>query len=122
MKTARFLILTILLTGITAFHITGTVVCMERNVCRTEAGLCRSTEKGYLKELREELENQGYTDCGITMTRVTKEDEAVEYTVRIHHRRIRKMDEDGKTELKNRLTEIALPPDGNTLVLEFYVP
>lgn len=122
MKTIRFLMVTLLLVCIAAFSVTGTVMCMEKSGKPEDAMECRRIENSYLKNLRTELENQGYSNCGITMTKVTEEDLPVEYTVRIHHKRIGRLDADGKTVLKDNLTQVDFPFEDSNVLVEFYEP
>jgi hypothetical protein len=85
----------------------------------------RNMEKAYRQDLREFLCAAGFSNSGITMTRTTHFFEwpdgttdgtiVFNYTISIHHRKIREL---GMDELENLLAEIAgidLPIEGCTV-------
>ncbi len=64
-------------------------------------------EKVYVQEIRTFLKEQGYQNCGVTLTRVTTEDGSRTYTVRMHHKYFDRLDEAGREELENALNAYA---------------
>lgn len=57
-------------------------------------------EDEYAKEIRNTLDEMGYSNAGVSITKVI-DDGHIEYTVSIHHRRIDKMDEIQREELSD---------------------
>lgn len=89
----------------------------------------RNMEKAYRQDLKAFLCNAGFSNSGITMTRVTHLLEwpdgttdgtvVLNYTISIHHRKISEL---GMDELENLLTEIAgigWPLEGCTVSYQF---
>lgn len=63
----------------------------------------RNIEKAYVESVRDSLEDLGYKNAGITITRVVNEG-YVDYTITVHHSRIDALDE----AQRNELTDILL--------------
>lgn len=120
MRTAKFLLITMLLSAIAAFSITGTALGMEKGENRRDMEYRRELEKGYREELRADLEERGYKNCGITMTRVRQKGLPSEYTVRLHHRRMEKLNSREKEELREDLLQIAFPLEGDRIQIVFF--
>ena len=69
----------------------------------------REQEKELLCLTKQQLEDLGYANCGVTLTRVVDEIGNREYTFTIHHRKIDKMSMDERKELAAELMrDIAL--------------
>lgn len=89
------------------FMVTMTVQAKEAGKLQHENTLYETLEDRYVQVLRDTLYDRGYSNAGITMTKVYLEDGKREYTVKIHHRRIDKMDE---TDRQDLLTELSVIP------------
>ncbi len=63
----------------------------------------RLMESELLRDTREYLNRSGYTNSGVTLTRVTDEEGGREYTFTIHHSRIDRMDESERELLRDEL-------------------
>ena len=88
---ARRVIITVsalALIGITAFCISGTVHSSEKVERREREKYYREIEAEYVKEVRVFLNEEGYSNSGVTMTKVIDEEENRSYTMTIHHRGI----------------------------------
>ena len=98
----RFGIITLFLVLVIAFSLKGVAMSKENNG-RAEANrYYAALEKEFLKQAKQTLEEQGYSNCGVTMTRVTNEDGSREYTVLLHHRKfewLRQADRDSLTDM-----------------------
>lgn len=112
MKTAKFAIVTMILLLITTFSITGTVMSQNKDKDPIDAKHYRMLENQYIAQVREQLKEQGYTNAGITMTRITEADGTRNYTVLIHHRRINSLDETEKVKLTYELGRTYFPVEG----------
>ena len=85
---ARRVIITVsalALIGITAFCISGTVHSSEKVERREREKYYREIEAEYVKEVRVFLNEEGYSNSGVTMTKVIDEEENRSYTMTIHH-------------------------------------
>ncbi len=76
-------------------------------------------EDAYVRELREELTDSGYRNAGITMTKVFFEDGKREYTVKLHHKRMERLDEQEKQELLMHLSGIEFADSECVIYLKF---
>lgn len=54
--------------------------------------------------LREQLNQQGYENAGITITHVSDEDGVTEYQIEIHHKKLNKLSEEASTVLLQELS------------------
>lgn len=104
MSGRRFGILTVLLVLIILFCMKGTVMSMGNAQRAEEDYRYQALEQEYVAAAREYLNEQGFDDCGVMMTRVTDEGGSREYTVRIHHRRLQRMSPEEKDILEDRLS------------------
>ena len=119
MKTAKFVTITILLLFITTFSITGTVMSQNKNGRTIDTKYFKALEKQYVDQVREELKEQGYVNAGIAMTWITDGEEMREYTIVIHHRKIKKLDVEERNELVNSLMRTDFPVEGCRFNYEF---
>lgn len=111
MSERKFRILTCVLLFIIIFCLKG-IVMRERTIQRAEENYhYLALEREYVKNAREYLKEQGFDNCGVMMTRVTKEDGSREYTVRIHHRKLGRMDGRDKLALEATLSQTEFGTD-----------
>ncbi|MDE6387655.1 MAG: hypothetical protein K2L82_07625 [Lachnospiraceae bacterium] len=107
-----FGILTVLLVLIIIFCVKGTVMSMENHERAKQNHYYAALEEDYLESARDLLNGEGYTDCGINLMRVTYEDGSREYTVLIHHRRLERLSEEEKGELRSLLSREEFQDEG----------
>lgn len=89
--TFLFIVTTAFLVAISAFCITTTVLS-QSNIGEQELeNYYREQEKELLCQTKQQLKDLGYTNCGVTLTRVVDEEGNREYTFTIHHGKIDKM-------------------------------
>lgn len=86
------------------------VLCMggtARSESRDEAQRVenRVQEQQLLKDVRQYLKNNGYTNSGVTLTYVTDADGDPEYTFTIHHKRINDMSEEEREAFSAELMQ-----------------
>lgn len=101
-----FVITAVLLILVTVFCVRGTVLCKESDERATANRYYAALEDEYREEVRRTLEEQGYDDCGITMTRVTAADGSREYKVLLHHRKFEKLTTQEKNAVTAALSEM----------------
>lgn len=67
-----------------------TVTSCKKGAASDNAAYYHQLEQAYVKEARKVMNEQGYFDAGITMTRRMNEDGGRIYTVKVHHNRLEK--------------------------------
>lgn len=100
----KCLTVTLLFIAVILFCAKGTVMSREKNGDLADRQYYRAIENEYIGEIREVLEEYGYKNCGITMTKVTEKGMPNEYTVLIHHKRLQSLDETGRESIKTELS------------------
>lgn len=101
--TIGFVVTTVLLVVITVFCITETVLS-QSNIGESEMeNYYREQEKILLRQTKEQLKELGYSNSGVTLTRVVDEEGNREYTFTIHHGKIDKMSEAERVTLAQQL-------------------
>lgn len=105
-RAIMFLAVTFVLVLITTFCVTGTVMCKSNYEERELENYYRKLEQDLLRETKEMLEEMGYSNSGVTLTRVVDTDGSRVYTFLIHHKRIGKMNQTEKMELAAQLANV----------------
>lgn|GEM_PF-143151 len=106
---ARRVIITVsalVLIGITVFCISGTVHSSEKVERREREKYYREIEAEYVKQVRFFLNEEGYSNSGVTMTKVIDEEENRSYTMTIHHRGIGNLQPEEQEQLQEELLQI----------------
>ena len=107
-----FVFVTVLFVMISAFCISQTVSGKEDAEAKEQEAFYREQENKLLADIRAFLNQEGYYNSGVTLTRVVDSDGSREYTITIHHSRIDRMDDFEKQELKNALEELVFVSKG----------
>lgn len=107
-----FVFVTVLFVIISAFCISQTVSGKEDAEAKEQEAFYREQEKKLLADTRAFLNQEGYYNSGVTMTRVVDSDGSREYTITIHHSKIDRMDDAEKQELKRALGELVFVSKG----------
>lgn len=76
-------------------------------------------EDAYVLRLWEMLGNKGYSNAGITMTKIYQTDGSREYTVQIHHKRIDGLSEGEKILLMNELAAVCFGDEQCSILHKF---
>ena len=113
-----FGVITVLLILVIAFCVKGTVFSKENHERARENHYFAALEDEYLKQTKGLLEEQGYHNCGVTMTRVTLENGSREYTVLLHHRKLQKLSKDEKERLVDTLSDMEFDDELCSFVYE----
>ena len=104
-KNLLFAAATIILVLITAFCIAGTVMSKgDMNNAELES-YYRQVEKELVGQTRELLDDLGFKNSGVTLTRVVDGEGNRDYTFKIHHGKIDAMSEGEQAKLANTLAE-----------------
>ena len=102
-KNLLFTAATIILVLITAFCIAGTVMSKGDMTDRELERYYHQVEKELLGQTREQLEEMGFKNSGVTLTRVVDAEGNRDYTFTIHHRKIDAMSAKERVELAESL-------------------
>lgn len=101
-----FGIITVLLILVIIFCVKETVMSKESAERAKQNHYFAVLEQDYLERTRMLLDEEGYGNCGINLTRVTYEDGRREYTVLLHHRKLERMSSEEKLDLESMLSQI----------------
>lgn len=102
-------IISVILVLVAAFCICGTVLSQSDSRQLIDEKYYRTMEQAYLQEVRTFLEEEGYRNSGVIMTKVIEADGSRSYTVTIHHGRIDRLPEAEKQSLLADCASIAFP-------------
>lgn len=103
---AGFVAVTILLVLIAAFFCVGTVMSRTDLDARELEEYYLAKEQELTREIREVLEEKGFENSGVTVTRVVETDGSRLYTVTVHHGRIDDMCDEEREKLLEELKGI----------------
>lgn len=91
-----------------------TVTSCKKGAASDNAAYYHQLEQAYVKEARKVMNEQGYFDAGITMTRRMNEAGDRIYTVKVHHNRLNNASFEKTNELMELLSNIPFE-DGQVL-------
>ena len=118
-STIVFVAVTAFLVAVIAFCVAGTVISQSDIGAQEMENYYRAQEKELLEETKEYLNELGYQNSGVTLTRVVDAEGNREYTFTIHHHKIDKMSEEERVELAQTLACIAVIDENCTFFHEF---
>lgn len=119
--TFRFVIMTVCLVFVNTFFITGTVFCQSEPSDKELENYYQAKEHELVKETRSYLNQEGFRNSGVTLTKVINEDGCREYTVTVHHEKIDKMDNQSRENLREELATLVFATDNCYFSHEFLV-
>lgn len=119
MRAYRFYFLTIGLLILTFTMMTISVNATENKRLQHKEEYYEAMEDCYVEALRASLSEEGYRNAGITMTKVFYEDGQREYTVKLHHKRMERLNEQEKQDLLAELSEISFADSECRVYLKF---
>jgi hypothetical protein len=105
-RKAGFGLITFLLVCVIGFCSAATVIGKENFQDREREMWYREQEERLLEETKTYLRQEGFANCGVTLTRVIDADGTREYTFTIHHNRIDRMDEEERQTLREELKQM----------------
>ena len=104
-KSISFYLAAMVLAGIILCSAVMTVKGQSRGADGEREAFCRSMEAELLGATRTMLQKEGFTNCGVTLNRITDEDGSMQYVFTIHHSRIDRMSESERKALAAHLEE-----------------
>jgi len=114
-----FVAATTILVLIAAFSFAGTVVCSMDLQGAEQEHHYRERERQMVKDTRMFLNQQGFVNSGVTLTRVVDEDGRRWYTLTVHHRLIDQMKVSEREALADKLAVFAFADGSSTFSYEF---
>lgn len=106
-KKIGFLLLTCLLVLITAFSAAGVAQCQSMEALAGEDAYFIELEEAYVTALRAYLDQAGYRNSGVMLTRTVFEDGSRECRIEIHNRRFDRLSEEQRQTLVQELSALA---------------
>lgn len=119
MRTYRFYFITFIFVFVIVSMVTITVNATEDKRLQHNNEYYEELEEQYIEALRSSLEENGYRNAGITMTKVFYENGEREYTVRLHHRRMEKLSKAEQDALLENISQIAIEEFNSRIYLKF---
>lgn len=108
-----------MLIGICVFCISATVYSSEKITRRDRENCYKEMEAAYVKEIRSFLDEEGYSNSGVMMTKIIDENEHRAYTVTIHHRNLLIMEQEKQEQLTTSLTQLFFGMENCTVEYQF---
>ena len=119
MKRYRFYMLTVMLIFILFSLVTMRVKGQGEVDFAADRELYEQLEDSYTERLKDMLENKGYRNAGISMTKIYQPDGSREYTVQIHHKRINQLSDGEKLLLLNELSAVSFGGENCSVLHKF---
>ncbi len=90
-KPGKNIVITLLIFGFVFMIGSITVKSEERKIEKENLAVRTACEKQMILDVRKSLEDKGYDNCGVMLTKVI-DDDFITYTVSIHHKQIDRLD------------------------------
>ena len=113
-KSLVLIVVALVIAVVTFITTSITVTSCKKGAASDNAAYYHQLEQAYVKEARKVMNEQGYFDAGITMTRRMNEAGDRIYTVKVHHNRLNNASFEKTNELMELLSNIPFE-DGQVL-------
>lgn len=110
-KRISFAITTLTLVLVTMFCTAGTVIGQGKDDVSVDEKYYREMERDYVKQVRSYLNDNGYENSGVALTKVLEADGSREYTLSVHHKRIERLEWAEQESLRETLKSFATVSD-----------
>lgn len=118
-KNLKWILTTIVLILVTAFSIAGTVISKTDFKTGELEQYYLQKEKQLTEDVRDFLNQKGYRNSGVTVTRVVEANGNREYTVTVHHGDIDRMTEGERTVLAGEMGNLTFEDEHCTFSMNF---
>ena len=118
-KNLKWILTTIVLILVTAFSIAGTVISKNDFKADELEQYYLQKEKQLTEDVRDFLNQKGYRNSGVTVTRVVESNGNREYTVTVHHGDIDRMTEGERTVLAGEMGNLTFEDEHCTFSMNF---
>lgn len=116
-----FCTFTALLVGLITLCVTGTVIGQSHIDESGMEAFYRAREKEMADEVRNYLDENGFRNSGVALTRVVDGEGNRKYTLTIHHDRIDVMSDEERNELSSRLSDFNFADENCVFEQEFLI-
>ncbi len=116
-----FVIAVVLSALVILFCAKETVIGRGRTESKSGRQYFAAMEKEYRSDMSALLNEKGYQNSGITIRWVSEKEGVRDYTVMIHHRNIKLLDEEERESLMKELAGTEFPDEGCTFCYEFLI-
>lgn len=111
----------ILLLCVAGFLVKGTVVSQAKSRIQEENETYHEMEKDYIRKTREVLEEEGFENSGVNLTKVIDGEGNRTYTMVVHNSKINRLEAEEKEELETVLKSIEFADENCDFYHEFLV-
>lgn len=111
-KNIAFITATIILILCSAFFITKTVRGQVDSETAVNEKYYQVLEQEYVSEIRKYLNEQGFKNSGVALTRIVNEQGRRDYQVTLHHEYLEKLSEQEKENIFGEIKALAFEADG----------
>lgn len=101
-----FAVFTIVLILVCTFFVSGTVVSQSKGTLRVDEEYYQELEESYVREIRDCLNDQGFCNSGVTLTKTVEATGERNYEVLIHHKRLSRLTGEEQAELFSEIEEM----------------
>ncbi len=116
-----FAVVTMVLVLFTGFCCTGAAMSRTNLSVQEIEGYYREKEQELVEGVRAFLEERGFSNSGVMLTRVVDTDGSRQYTLTVHHGRINRMDETDRQNLLKELEKIVFDDEDSVFEHKFFV-
>lgn len=114
-----FVLLTLALILVAGFCMGSVAMGQTKSTVRVNEQYYLPMETAYKEQVQTVLEEAGYVNAGIMLTHVREEDGTRIYTLKVHHKRLEKLDEKERESLSRALAACAFEGEGCRFLQEF---
>lgn len=118
-KEAVFVMVTVLIILSLWFFISEKVMSQNSGTVTVDEEAFLELEGNYLSQVKAYLEDEGFQNSGVALTRVVEEDGSRSYEITLHHKKLNKLSSEEQEELKENIEELAFGVSGCEFQIKF---
>lgn len=118
-KEAVFVMVTVLIILSLWFFISEKVMSQNNGTVTVDEEAFLELEGNYLSQIKDYLENRGFQNSGVALTRVVDEDGSRSYEITLHHKKLNKLSREEQEALKENIEELAFGVSGCKFQIKF---
>lgn len=118
-KEAVFVMVTVLIILSLWFFISEKVMSQNNGTVTVDEEAFLELEGNYLSQVKTYLEEEGFQNSGVALTRVVEEDGSRSYEITLHHKKLNKLSSEEQEALKENIEELAFGVSGCEFRIKF---
>lgn len=118
-KEAVFVMVTVLIILSLWFFISEKVMSQNNGTVTVDEEAFLELEGNYLSQVKIYLEEEGFQNSGVALTRVVEEDGSRSYEITLHHKKLNKLSSEEQEALKENIEELAFGVSGCEFRIKF---